>query len=464
MLIWTLAIALFIIIGALGYLQGALRLAVSLFGLILGLILAFPLAPLLSRLVPMVGIKHPVWSVVWPPIWAFLIVFLIFLGISFFVHRKVALHFKYREEDLARLRWERMNKALGFCLGTAMAVVWLFVIGLVTHIAGYFAVQVVSDDTSSMTFRYLSRGKHDLRSTGLEKCVAGFDRMPANYYQICDIIGLIYNNPILLNRVSQYPPFLSIGQRQEFQDIATDVEYNNLLLSKGDITQIISHPKTQSIIYNPEIVQELLQQDLGDFRHYLETGKSPKFDEEKILGRWDLDFYSTLVQERRKRPNLTASEMMKLKRNLTELLKSVTLMATTDNKVNLKVEMSDQFKQAAQAAAQAAAAAASAAQNSPGSSQMSPEMAQRYGLGRGRGASTPPSGAPTAPPAAASVASREPAQPLYSGQGSWQREGDKYQLKLQDERGRPLNGQAIAEEDKLTITMPQITLVFNQAE
>ncbi|MBM3839980.1 MAG: CvpA family protein [Verrucomicrobia bacterium] len=464
MLVSTLAILLFIVVGGLGYLQGALRLAISLFGLVLGLILAFPLAPLLNRFVPMAGIKHPVWSVVWPPIWAFLIIFLIFVGISFFVHRKVALHFKYREEDLARLRWERVNKALGLCLGTAMAVIWLFVIGLVTHIAGYFAVQVVSDDTSSMTLRYLGRGKQDLRNTGLEKCVSAFDRMPASYYQICDIIGLIYNNPILLSRVSHYPPFLSLGQRQEFQDIATDVEYNNLLLSKGDVTQIISHAKTQSIIYNPEIVQELLQQDLGDFRHYLETGKSPKFDDEKILGRWELDFYSTLVQERKKRPNLTASEMRTLRRTLTESLKSVTLMATTDNKVNLKVEMSDQFNQAAQAAAQAAAAAAAAAQNQSGGSQMSPEMAQRYGLTRRGGSPSAPSGAPTPPPAAAPVASREPPQPIYSGQGSWQREGDKYQVKLQDERGRSLGGQGSAEVDRLTITLPQITLVFNRAE
>lgn len=462
MLIWTLAISLFIIIGALGYLQGALRLVVSLFGLFLGLILAFPLAPLLNRLIPVFGIKHPVWTVVWPPIWVFLLIFLIFMGVSFFVHRKVNLYFKYRAEDLARLRWERLNKALGLCLGTCMAAIWLFVIGVVVHIAGYFAVQVVSDDTSSMTFRYLSRAKHDLRSTGLEKCVAMFDRMPPIYYQICDILGLIYNNPILLSRVSHYPPFLSLGQRQEFQDIATDVEYNNLLLSKGDITQIINHPKTQTIIYNPEIVQELLQQDLKDFREYLETGKSLRYDEERILGKWDLDFYSTLVQERRKRPNLTASQMTRLRKDLMETLKSVTLMATTDKKVNLKVEVSDQVKQQSQAAAQAAAAAA--ARNNPGPGQMPPEIARRYGLGpSGRNPSSNP-GTPSSPPASATVTNKESGQPIYSGQGSWQREGDKYQIKLQDEKGKSLTGQAVAEDEKLVITTPQITLVFARTD
>ena len=40
---------LFLIVGALGYLQGALRLIVSLVGLFLGLMLAFPLAPLLAN-------------------------------------------------------------------------------------------------------------------------------------------------------------------------------------------------------------------------------------------------------------------------------------------------------------------------------------------------------------------------------------------------------------------------------
>lgn len=460
MLIWMLAISLFLVVGALGYLQGALRLVVSLVGMFLGLVLAFPLAPLLSKLIPTVGIKHPVWSIVWPPIWAFLLVFLIFTGLSFLVQRKVNLYFKYQADDFARLRWDRLNRRLGACLGMVMSGVWLFVIGLIVHIAGYFAVQVVSEDTSSMTFRYLSRAKQDLHSTGLEKSVAAFDPMPPAYYEVCDIIGLIYNNPILLSRLAQYPPFLSLGQRQEFQDIATDAEYNNLWLSKGDITQILNHPKTQTVIYNPEIVQELLRQDLRDLRQFLETGKSPKYDDEKILGRWDLDFYSTLARERKKRPNLTASEMTRLKRMLTEVLKTVSFMATTDNKVDLKVEVSEQVKQAAQAAAQAAAAAADRA-SLDGGPRMSPELAQRYGLGPSRG-QNPQAGPPRTPPPV--VASTEPPQPIYSAQGSWEREGEKYQIKLQDEKGRSQTAQATADAERLIINAPLITLVFSRAD
>ncbi|MBI4657474.1 MAG: CvpA family protein [Verrucomicrobia bacterium] len=466
MLIWTLAVLLVVIVCGLGYLQGALRLGVSIVGLFLSLMLAFPLSPLCARLVPLVGIKHPVWTVVWPPIWAFLILFLIFVGIAFFVQHRVNLYFKYRTDDLTRLRWERLNKRLGICLGCFMASVWLFVFGLVIHITGHFAVQVVSDDTSSMTFRYLSRAKQDLHATGLEKSVAVFDPMPATYYQVCDIIGLIYNNPILLNRLSQYPPFLSLGQRQEFQDIATDAEFNNLLQTKGDIAQILNHPKTQSVIYNSEIVQELLGQDLKDLRHYLESGKSPKFDDEKILGRWDLDFYATLAQERKKRPNLTASEMSRLKKTLTEALKTVTFMATTDKKVDLKVEVSEQVRQAIQAATQAAQAAQAAAAGSPqfGGSRMSPEYAQRYGLtgpSGSRSPSPPPQAAPTTPTASTNISF---SQPIYSAQGSWERQGEKYQVKLQDEKGKSQSTLATADDEKLVINAPLIALVFNRAE
>lgn len=460
MLIWTLAILLFLVVGALGYLQGALRLVVSLVGLVVGLLLAFPLAPLLQKLVPLVGIKHPMWSIIWPPIWAFLLIFLVFIGVAFFVQRKVNLYFKYRADDFTRIRWERLNKALGICVGVMMGGVWLLVIGIVVHIAGYFAVQVVNEETSSLTFRYLSRAKHDLRTSGLEKCVASFDRMPANYYQICDILGLIYNNPILLSRLSHYPPFLSLGQKQEFQDIATDAEFNNLLQTKGDIAQILNHPKVQAVIYNSEILQELLQQDLKDFRNYLETGKSPKFDEEKILGRWTWDSYSTLVQERKKRPNLTAPEMMRLKKTMTEVLKSVSFMATTDNKATRKVEASEQLKQTAQAEA-----AAANAQSPDPTSRMSPELARRYNLGPSGSRRPQPPAAPQQRPAVGGIAATtEIVQPLFSAQGTWQRDGDKYQLKFQDEKGRAETVQATADDEKLVINGPVFSWVFNRVD
>ncbi len=465
MLICTLAVLLLAMVAAIGYFQGAVRLSVSLFGLLLGAMLAFPLAPTMNKLVALIGVKHPVWAWVWPPIFAFLIVYLVFLGISFLVHHKVYLHFKYRSDDTALYQWERMNRRLGACLGLVAGSVWFFLIGLVIHIAGYLSVQVASEEGSSSLLRYLSQAKQELRTTGLERSVAALDPMPPAYYQVSDILGLIYQNPILISRLSQYPPFLTLGERTEFQEIASDKDYINLLLTKADVSQIVSHPKTQALILSPEIVQELLQQDLKDLRQYLETGISPKYDEEKILGVWNIDLYTTVAQVRKKLPNISASDMRQLRKKMSEELPGATLKATTDKKVTFKAPGVEAARQAAAAAA-AAQAARQPSAGSGGAPTMSPEMARRYGLG--------PSGNPRAaapPPAAVPQPAANVPPPLVSaGQGTWQKNADNYELRIQNDKGREFKVLADTADGRLTIQVPPPlgalvgTLVFVKAD
>jgi hypothetical protein len=53
---------------------------------------------------------------------------------------------------------------------------------------------------------------------------------------------------------------------------------------------------------------------------------------------------------------------------------------------------------------------------------------------------------------------------VLSAQGAWEREGDKYQLKLQDEKGKSETLQAAADDDRLTVVTPNVILVFAKAE
>jgi len=55
-------------------------------------------------------------------------------------------------------------------------------------------------------------------------------------------------------------------------------------------------------------------------------------------------------------------------------------------------------------------------------------------------------------------------QPIFSAQGSWKREADKYQVTMQDEKGKQQTGEAVAEEDKLTLGFPSMTLVLAKAD
>src|SRR5207302_970202 len=109
--------------------------------------------------------------------------------------------------------------------------------GLVVYILGYLTIQVSAGANETGPVKYLNQARADLRSSGLEKTVAAFDPTPENYYLASDVLGLIYRNPLLHNRLSTYPPLLALGERQEFQDIATDTEFQNMLATQTAVGQ-----------------------------------------------------------------------------------------------------------------------------------------------------------------------------------------------------------------------------------
>lgn len=457
MLIWILALILFAIAGACGYKLGAVRFGVSLIGLIVAAALAVPLGPYVKPLVGLVGVKDPLWSIVLPPLVVFLLIYGVFLGLSFFVHRKVEWFYKYNADDSQRFGWERVNRAVGLWVGLATGAVWLFLFGLVIYVAGHPAVQLVSDDTNSKVLRLLSQGRQDLKSTGLEKAVAPFDFAPSRYYEASDILGLLYQNPILAGRVSQYPTFLLLGDRPEFQELANDTELNQMLLSKSDAMAIFKHPKVQAIVQNQEIMQELASQDLQDLRTYLETGISPKYEEERILGKWKLDPYPTMAQERKRNPDMSSTQMRRLKAIMTEIMPAVSVVATTDKKVVVKAEgVGDRLTQLFQPPPPPPTTEPQAA----AVQGMSPDLAARYNLNRGRSAAPPP----VAAPAPSAPKSTPIPYMVRSAQGVWERHGDRYQLSVQDDQGKSQSLEATADEDRLTVVTPNVILVFAKAE
>src|SRR5262245_60786488 len=294
MLIWFLAIALFAAFAALGYAKGAIRMAFPLIGLFLGVGLAVPLAPTVKPLVPLVGLKNPIWSWLLPPVIVFFLIAIIFIIVGFIVHRKVFLFYKYQTDDYQRLSWERLNKRLGACLGLVAGASYTILVGLVVYILGYLTIQVSAGDNDAAMVRYLNKARADLRESGLEKTVALFDPAPPKYYLAADLVGLLYHNPLLYTRLAGYPPFLALAERQEFQDVTTDTEFQNMLQTQPSVAQVVNHAKTQAILNNQEIIQQIEQTDLKDLREYLKTGESPKYVDVRILGRWQLDPYATL--------------------------------------------------------------------------------------------------------------------------------------------------------------------------
>jgi len=144
---------------------------------------------------------------------------------------------------------------------------------------------------------------------------------------------------LLKSRVSHYPPFLTLGQRPEFQALVNDVPLLEMMDRQANIREILKYPAVQAIIANAALTGEIygiLGKDLNDLQEYLTTGKSPKFDDEPILGVWAIDPQATLIRERKRHPGLTPQKLARLRQEIYPVMTDLSLTATTDNQMILK--------------------------------------------------------------------------------------------------------------------------------
>jgi len=79
-----------------------------------------------------------------------------------------------------------------------------------------------------------------------------------------------------------------------------------------------------------------VQTNLPDLMDYLKTGKSAKYDEEKILGRWNFNLSTTMAMLRQSQPNLSPNEMRAIRALWTAGYAETTFVAGGDGQAFLK--------------------------------------------------------------------------------------------------------------------------------
>ena len=337
-MVWVIALLCLGLVGATGYYQGPIRAAFSLFGLLFGALLAGPLSPLTKHLLPVFGMSHPIWQIFVPQAIAFLIVLIIFKIAGQVVHSKLSLHFKYKADEKRLIAWHRLYARLGLCVGLLNGAIYFFLLMIPIYVGGYFTTEAAGGASDPAGAQFLTHARAELHSQHLDRALAAYDPTPAQVYQAADIIDLVLHNPLLEDRLSHYPPFLTLGQRPQFQDLANDVALQQMVQSQAKISDILNYPKIQAIVTNAALTQEIfgtLGSDLNDLQEYLTTGKSPKYDSEAILGIWIIDPSATVTRER-KRHSLTPVQTMALREDIFPVIANLTLTATTDNQLILK--------------------------------------------------------------------------------------------------------------------------------
>jgi hypothetical protein len=285
------------------------------------------------------GITHPVLLWMIAPVVMFIIILSIFKSAGYAMHRKVDVFYRHQAGDLRLALWERLNCRLGMCLGMLNGLMYLVIISWMVYTLGYWTVQLASSSSDPRSMRIINRLSWDLQQTGLTKAAAAVDRTPEIRYEMADLAGLLYQNSLLEARLSRYPAFLSLCERDEFQNIAKDQKFMELRLQGAPVREILANGNIDSIIRNPELLKliwTMVASDITDLRAFLETGRSPKYDREPLLGRWYYSAKASIAEYRKEKPNIPTSEVQKLRRWMAERFNGAMIVAGPDRHIVIK--------------------------------------------------------------------------------------------------------------------------------
>ena len=456
MLIWVLAAVLVGGFGLIGHQAGSIRSGIGLIGVGLGLALAGVLDGLVGSGLAGMGVQDQVALRLLPGPIVFLVFTVLFYGVGIAVHRPVEHHFKYRTDEPTRQAFERTTQATGLFVGLITGICVFFSVGSYVYRQGYLVVQTTNEAGEATPVRYIGQIRQDMDSSGWSKAFAALDSTPAKFYEVSDILGILHANPLVHGRVENYPPFLALSEAQEFTDIGGDQDYQKLLQDQAPLATLLNHPKTLAILGNSTHMETFSKLDLKDFRQYLETGVSPRYEDEKILGRWRMDPGPVFTALKRQRLNASPLEMKKLREILTPVLNGITLVAYPDGRIVLKM--------AAPAAPAAPAEPADATQTEAGQdpSAVRNSYLARYGIRPGAPAAPAAGAAPARPAAGPGSAVSIPV--LKPIQGTWVRAGGRYQLMSEDGANKEVLDALVNETGRLTWTEgtgdKKITLFF----
>ncbi len=331
MIMWIAALLLVAATVGIGYRQGAIRASFTFIGLLVAAVLAIPFGPMFAWIFPLIGFKSPLAPKFGAPVIAFFAVSLVFKGIAAFVHRKVEYHYRYHRDDASRAVWEVMMKRVGACVGALNGLVYFVVFALLVSVFGYTTIQIGGNESNSTTLSFLGKSADDLKATQMDKVVAPFNPAPTNYFDTADTLGLLYHNRNLIDRVGNYPIFAAMAQQPIYKTLGADKELQTLIKNKGSFEEIMANPTVSEVVSNTDLVKIVLEMDVLDFKEFLETGVSPKFSQEKLLGRWRYDLAESIRLNKALKPDVAASTWFRVKNELVERFDDSVFTAFHDN-------------------------------------------------------------------------------------------------------------------------------------
>jgi hypothetical protein len=339
MTIWIVALVLLAAGAGLGFRQGAIRTSITFVGIVVAILFAETVGTLFKPLFPHVGIQNPTLIWLLAPVEGFIVILILFKVAGFFVHRKVYLFYKYKAGDLRFSLFERLNSRLGLCVGLLNGTAYLLLVSLVLFNFSYWTVQIAPSTKETKTAQIINRLGHDLEATGLTGPARSMVVLPDMYYRLADLVGLLSQNPQLSGRLANYPALLSIAERDDVRQFAQNSSFVGAWKQGAPMGQLMNDPQIKTLLQDQSLmsaVWETLKVNLDDLTTYLKTGKSPKYDSEKILGRWGFNVNVSVGTLLITRPNIPPAEIKALRNLWSDAYSQTVLVVAADHQAFLE--------------------------------------------------------------------------------------------------------------------------------
>ena len=339
MTIWILAILLMALAALAGWRQGAIRAAISFVGILFAALLAVPIGKLFGLVLPIFGVSSPITTWAVAPIGGFILVLVVFKVIAQNVHKKIEVYYRYKAGDLRLTLWERLNARLGICVGLLNGALYFVLVSFVFFNLAYLTSQTAVAANQPLPVRLVNQLGTDLQSTGVARTAAAVGTLPPMFYRLADTSGFLMQNPQAAQRLMDYPGLASLWERDEMQPLVQDPALTNAMVSGASVGTFLSLPSVQDFLHNKPLSQSvfgIFTNDYTDLTNYLATGKSAKFDNEKIIGRWEFNPAVSVRWARQDRPRMTAAEIRALNAWMTQSYAQTRLLITGDNQVFIR--------------------------------------------------------------------------------------------------------------------------------
>lgn len=341
MITWIVALVLIGLLSFLGKFIGLVRMGCITIGVYLGIVLGLTLNKSVQPYMEKINAASVLGIHALPPLLILLVTMIVMVIVGQVLHIQVLMFFKKKRGEAARAAWDDMQKKVGIPLGGMAGVGLTLVFIVYVYTLGYWSSKVDNGGSNHQVLQVLTKLHGDLKSSGFRKLAAALQPLPDAYYKAADVAGLVFENPQCIPRLISYPGLFWINEMAETQALRADSNFTSVFERRGDLWPAMMSAPVWQTLQKESYLSVLKGFDYMDLFEYLQTGVSPAYQDEPIVGKWNVLVLPTMIRMKSNFPNAPIDGLVLLKRFMDKSMRSTTVLVGPNKQIIIKAPLKD---------------------------------------------------------------------------------------------------------------------------